>query len=127
MPRFGHLKTLNSTTATSVTNGQNALLEYVGSVGKYSCRGRLRGLDERLTGFGIRGFAERRVERLFRGLSFWVPAAVSSAVGRVEGRPCWAGLLQKASIAGYHSFFCALSAILSATSLIAPLALPTAF
>ena len=31
------------TTATSVTNGLNTLPEYVGSVGKYSCRGRLRG------------------------------------------------------------------------------------
>ena len=109
------------TTATSVTNGLNTLLEYVGSVGKYSCGGRLRGLDARLTGFGKGSSAERRV----RG-HFVIPVASGGEFrcrSGLEGRPCWAGLWQKASIARYHSFFCALSAM----SLIAPLALPTVF
>ena len=38
-----------------------------------------------------------------------------------------AGLLALSNLAGCQSFFCALSAILRAASLIAPLALPTAF
>ena len=70
---------------------------------------------------GIRG------ARLFRGLSFGASGSEFRCTSGIEGRPCWAGLWQKASIAGYQSFLCALSAILSATSLIAPLALPTVF
>jgi hypothetical protein len=87
----------------------------------------IAGLDERLTGFGIRGLRGAQGRAVISRSVILVPAAVSSAVARGSkadpaGRP-----LAKASIAGYHSFFCALSAILSATSLIAPLALPTAF
>jgi hypothetical protein len=40
VPRFGHPKTTQLTTAASVTNELNTLPEYVGSAGKYSCLGR---------------------------------------------------------------------------------------
>jgi hypothetical protein len=68
-----------------------------------------------------------RSARLLRGLSFGASGGEFRSTSGIEGRPCWAGLWQKASIAGYQSFLCALSAIVSATFLIAPLALPTAF
>lgn len=70
------------TTATSVTNGLNTLLEYVGSVGKYSCRGGLRGLDERLTGFGIRELRGAQGRAVISRSVIPVPAAASSTVGR---------------------------------------------
>jgi hypothetical protein len=88
-------------------------------------------------GFWMKGGSAERA--VYYAVCPSVPAAVSSAVRRAlslartaccsydEGRRCWADLWQKASIAGYQSFLCALSANLSATSLIAPLALPTAF
>ena len=57
-----------------------------------------------------------------------VPAAVSSAVRRgSKADPAGPAFGKKHQSLVIRVFLCALSAILSATSLIAPLALPTAF
>jgi hypothetical protein len=79
---LGTRKTTQLTTAASVTNGLNTLPEYVGSVGKYSCRGRLRGLDDRLTGFGFRELRGAQGGAVISRSVIPVPAAVSSAVRR---------------------------------------------